>query len=1090
MHCTFCGTNNPDYLDVCSQCSAPLKICCPGCGEANSPRVKFCGSCNQRLAENRHITVLFCDLVGSTTLSERLGPEEWDRILCAYFEMCREIVSRNEGHVAQELGDGVMVYFGQPLAHEDDAQRAVRTALAIQTGIKTLSHRYQKEGGPELSVRMGIDTGEVTIGRGYDELARGDPPNIASRVQNLADPNTIVMTGATHQLVGPFFTCEDLGTHSLKGLTRQVQLYRVEGETEIRTRMQAAARSGIVPLVGRANETSFLLECWQRSLSGNGQVILVCGEPGIGKSRLIEVLKNHLGDESYALLECHCLAYDQHTAFAPLSNLLRQTLGFKREDSPQEKLSKLCFGMEDLGLTLEDSIPLLAPLVSLPPEVGYAPLDVTPIRARQLTLEILTTWLLRRTKISPVLFIVEDLHWIDPSSLELLDYLINQQELPQMLMLLTCRPEFSAQWSAKKTLHLLDLTRLTQEQTVELATHVAHNKTLPVEVLQEVVKRTDGVPLFAEELTKTILESGFLKLVNGSYKLNGPLPAQAIPTTVQDSLMARLDRLGSAKTLAQLGATIGRDFRHDVLEAVVGEGAVEIERDLARLIDANLVTRDGLPPLATYSFKHALIQETAYHSLLKSTRMRHHERIAGVLLERFPEVVENQPELLAQHYSSAGSARQAATYWQKAGIRAMDRSANQEATGHFTAGLNLLSRLPNDTSRISLELGLRVQVGLSLTGSSGYAVPEVGETYQRARELCDRLGNSAELYPVLRGLSTFYIVRDDLKNAKELAEQCLRLGLETQRADYLIEGYTALGYALSYMGDLEKGTALLDNAVREYRSRDGKRLTYPTAQDPGVACLCLLSLNRWMMGDSAGGRQSNKQAIELAEELRRPSDIAYARCYAAMFHNLRGEFSNAIQEAEATMEISQRHGFVSWLSWGTMQRAIAKGRRGDGGEVIDLLTATLAAWQSLGAEIATSYFLGGLAEVYRVAGRIEEALSTVQKAINHAEQHGEHWYESVLYRMQGELLVLKGKPTAGAAEANFSHAVEIARGQGAKLLELQAGVRLHALCSEQGRPEPSGTVLRVAYESFDSDARDIPDLQEARKLLEKSLNVS
>ncbi|MDH3770858.1 MAG: hypothetical protein OET79_07725, partial [Nitrospirota bacterium] len=529
------------------------------------------------------------------------------------------------------------------------------------------------------------------------------------------------------------------------------------------------------------------------------------------------------------------------------------------------------------------------PLVSLTPDVGYTPLDVTPLRARQLTLETLKTWLLRSTETSPVLFIVEDLHWIDPSSLELLDHLMNQQGLPRMLMLLTCRPEFQAKWPANEGLHALDLTRLTQEQTAALATHVAHNRTLPGEVLQEVVKRTDGVPLFVEELTKTILESGFLKPTNGSYVLTGPLPARAIPTTVQDSLMARLDRLDSAKTLAQLGATIGRDFRHDVLQAVAERDAVKIERDLARLIDANLVTRDGLPPLATYSFKHALIQETAYNSLLKSTRVRHHERIAGVLVERFPEVAENQPELLAQHYSSAGSARQAATYWEKAGGRAMERSANKEATGHFTAGLDLLPRLSEDVTRISLELGLRVHLGLSITASSGYAVPQVGEAYQRARELCVLLGNTAELYPVLRNLCSFYIVRDDLKNAKELAEQCLRLGQETQRerADYLIEGYTALGYVLTYMGDLEKGTALLDKAVQEYRSCNGKRLKYPTPQEPGVASLCLLALNRWMLGDSLGGSQCNQEAIELAEELKRPFDIAYAHCFAAMFHNLR-----------------------------------------------------------------------------------------------------------------------------------------------------------------------------------------------------------
>jgi predicted ATPase len=503
-----------------------------------------------------------------------------------------------------------------------------------------------------------------------------------------------------------------------------------------------------------------------------------------------------------------------------------------------------------------------------------------------------------------------------------------------------------------------------------------------------------------------------------------------------------------------------------------------------------LVTRDGSPPLATYRFRHALIQETAYNSLLKSIRVRYHERIAGVIVERFPEVAENQPELLAQHYSSAGSARQAATYWKKAGSLAMERSANKEATGHFTAGLDLLPQLPEDLTRISLELELRLQLGMSITASEGYAVSGVGEAYQRARELCGVLGNTAELYPVLRNLCSFYVVRDDLNNAKQLAEECLRLGQETQEAEFLIEGYTIIGYVLTYMGDLENGTASLEKAMQEYRSCNGKRLKYPTSQEPGVASLCLLALNRWMLGDSPGGSQCNQDAIDLAEELKRPFDIAYAHCFAAMFHNLRCEFANAVHHAEVTIEISLKHDFFAWLSWGTMQRAIAKGRLGDGKEAIGQRTSTLAAWQAGGGEIATSYFLCGLAMVYRAEGNVEEALNTVEKAIDHAKRHDEHWYESVLYRTRGELVALGGTPTRGAAEADLSRAVEIARGQGAKLLELQAALKLHALCLENGRPEPSRATLQAAYDSFPPDAPDSPDVQEARVLLEGSLGAT
>lgn len=1110
MFCVTCGAKNLDDVDVCAQCGASIGYRCEACGTSNPSHAQYCHNCGEAQtsqaagrvgreketarskwserpdedqAERRQLTVLFCDLVGSTSLSERTDPEELARVLRAYHRMCSEVVSRYGGHVAQYLGDGVLVYFGHPVAHEDDAKLAVRTALAIQAGVNTLSHSLQQEGGPELSVRMGIHTGEVIVG--HDQLAVGETPNIAARAQSLADSGTIVMTSATFRLVEPFFTCADLGVHHLKGLERQIRMYSVVGETGTQTRMQAAATAGMMPLEGRDQETTFLLKCWQRARAGTGEAVLVKGEPGIGKSRLLEVLKDQLEGESYALRECYCLAYDQHTAFAPISHLLKRVLGFESTDRPQQMLAKLTAAMESLGSAPDQAVPLLAQLVSLPPEVGYPPVNVSPIRARQLILESLSKCLLGTAKTSPVLLIVEDLQWMDPSSLEFISIVLSQKKSLPMLVLLTCRPEFQARWPDDEIMHVRLLSRLTSDQTASLATHVAHNRTLPAEVLREVVNRTDGVPLFVEELTKTILESGILRRTNGSLVLEGPLPSAAIPTTVQDSLMARLDRLGHAKGLAQLGATIGRDFRHDVLVAVAEMREVEVERDLNRLLESDLVSRAGVPPKATYSFRHVLVQDTAYQSLLKRTRALYHERIAGVLFERFPEVAENQPELLAQHYSLAGAAKQAVAYWEKAGIQAMERSANEEATGHFTAALDLLLRLPDEATRSSLEVGLRVKLGLSITASRGYAVPEVEHAYRRARELCDILGNTAELYSVLRGLCTFYIVRDDLISAKELAEECLRLGQETQRADYLIEGYNALGYTVTYMGDLENGTMLLEETVQEYRIRDGTQLSYPTSQDPAVASLCLLALNRWMLGDPLGADRCNEEAIKLAEELKRPFDLAYAHCFAAMYHNLRREFSSAALHAGITIEISQRHGFIAWLSWGTMQLAIAKGRLGDVEEAILQLTSTLAAWQASGAEIATSYFLGGLAEVYREAGRVEDALENVEKAINHAERHGEHWYGSAIYRIRGELLALSGNRSINAAESDFSRAVEIARGQGAKLLELQGALRLHALCLEKGYPEPSRTALRLIFESFPPSVRDIPDLQEASLMLSR-----
>jgi len=1086
MNCFSCGTNNPEHLDVCSQCGLPLENRCAACGAANSPQGQFCGSCGIRLAERRQLTVLFCDLVGSTALSERLGTEEWDLVLHAYHERCREIVDRSEGHVAQYLGDGVLIYFGHPFAHEDDAQRAVRTALAIQAGVKNLRHGFQKEGGPELSVRLGIDTGEVIVGRGRDQLAVGETLNIAARVQTLADPDTIVMTAATHRLVEPYFICQDLGSHRLKGLERQVQLYRVEGETGVQTRMQAAATFGIVPLVGRDKEANFLRECWQRSCSGNGQVVLVRGEPGIGKSRLIEVLKGHLAGETYSLLECYCLAYDQHTAFAPLSHLLRRTLGFKREDTPQEKLSKLRSAMEGLGLAPEDAIPLLAPLVSLTPDVGYTPLDITPLRTRQLTLETLTTWLLRITETSPVLFIIEDLHWIDPSSLELLDHLMmNQQGSNRMLILLTCRPEFQAKWPAKEVQNALDLTRLTQEQTAALATLVAHNRTLPAEVLQEVVKRTDGVPLFVEELTKTILESGFLKSVNGSYELSGPLPSGAIPATVQASLMARLDRLGSAKTLAQLGATIGRDFRHDVLLAVAKMGEVEIERDLARLIDANLVTRDRLPPLATYSFRHVLIQETAYNSLLKSTRVLYHERIAGTLFERFPEITENQPELLAEHYSSAGSPGQAMVYWQKAGQRAMERSANVEAIHHFRKCLELLAHLPETPERIQQELMLQLHLGLPLMATKGYGAADVGATFARARQLCLQIGEVPQLAPVLYGLWTYDITRCEWEATQEMATQLMVLAEQQQDKDLLLEAHTAQGITDVWAGpDLPSAQRHLEQAVSLYDLEQHYSHALVYSQDPGVVSLANLAWALWMQGYPEQSFQRLDQLRKLAKDRAHAYSTAYSFAWEATVRLWARCVREAKEVAEQGIAFTVEKGFPLWTVVLTYVRCWVMAQEGQGEEAVVQFRQALEGWRATGALVSQPYQFGVLADTWRHIGRIEPALEAMDEALALVRRYREYWYEPELHRLRGDLLLLQARPDTKEAETCFLQSLEIARRQSAKSWELRTSMSLARLWQRQQKQKEAHKLLSECYGWF-TEGFETPDFQDARTLLKQ-----
>ncbi len=1106
MDCRKCPATGQTEGRFCKECGAPLLAMCPQCGSLNELASTSCVACGRSFdlpgsmgslhdtsgGERRQLTVLFCDLVRSTSLAEQLDPEDFRDVVREYQRLCSDAVARYEGHIAQYLGDGVLIYFGYPIAHENDVQRAVRVALAILTDLTQLDRRLKREYGVELSVRMGLHTGQAVIGEmgggtWREQLAVGETPNVAAKVQSVAEPNTILITEATHRLVAPHFVCQSLGTHSLEGLGRPIQLYRVVSESEVETRMQAMGGAGFSALIGREPEARLLSECWQRLQTETTQVVVLTGEPGIGKSRLVEELKAHLSPQPATVLECYCQAFQRNTAFAPISHLLRRALGLRPDDSPQDKLSKLRLTLERGGPNPDDAVPLLAPLVSIPPEAGYQPPAVDPLVQRQLTLETLAAWLMMTTNQGPVLFVFEDLHWADPSSLEWLGIVLGQPRTYRLMIVLTYRTDFRPPWPLSDDVVPVPLQRLTHEQAAALAVHVAHNRTLPEEVMRVIVTRTDGIPLFVEEMTKMLLESGLLVPVDGSYTLAGPLPTQAIPTTIQDSLMARLDRLGSAKALAQVGATIGRDFRHDVLQAVVEGEEAQLERDLNRLIEAELIHRDGSPPQATYHFNHALIQDAAYATMLRERRQNIHERVASVLETQFPDQAGAVPELLAHHLTAAGIAHRAIPYWQQAGQRAAARAAHAEADRYYSAGLDLLPRMSDDAARHAFELGLRVHHGLSLSATRGYAAPQVEAAYRRARDLCDILGNTAALYPVLRGLCTFYIVRDDLGKAKELATQCLRLGEETKEAAYLISGHTALGYTHTYLGDLESGRDHLAGAVRIYRSRDGEGLRYPEAQDPAMACLCLLSHVDWMLGNAREAEETIEGALRHAEHLQRPFDLAYAHCFAAMFDNLRGEPGNAIQHATLTIDISKRHGFAVWEGAGTLQLGVATALAGDADQAIGLLTAVLPLWQARGADLNRPYFLAGLAQAYRGTGQTNAALVTIQEAIDHATRHREHWFDAELYRLRGELMALQGGAAAEAAVADLARAVDIAKRQQAKLLELRAALGFHAHCLAMGQPGRSRTALASVCEAFDRNGLASSELEEAKAHLARSI---
>src|SRR5712691_11118074 len=691
-------------------------------------------------AERRQLTVMFCDLVDSTPLASQLDPEDLREVVRAYQETTAVVIQRLDGHIAQYLGDGLLVHFGYPQAHEDDARRAVRTGLGIVEAMGALNARLAQHYGVQLGVRIGIHTGVVVVGEmgggsRQEQLAMGETPNVAARIQGLAAPDTVVISPTTFRLVQGYFTCHDLGAHTLKGLAAPLQVYRILGESAAQSRLDVASATGLTPLVGRDAEVALLLECWVHSQDGAGQVVLLRGEAGIGRSRLVEVLRERVLSAGATPMVLHCSPEHQQSVLYPVIDHLQRFLQWQRREPPEAKFDTLERALSTYRVPLDDVVPLFAALLSVPMPERYPPLNLTPQRQRQKTHEALVAWLLAEAERQPVLAVWEDLHWADPSTLELLRLMLDQGPTARMLTLLTCRPEFRPPWATHAPVTQVTLNRLGRTQVEAMIPSLTGAKTLPTEVVQQVVAKTDGVPLFVEELVKMILESGLVREQAGRYVLTGPLPPLAIPSTLHDSLMARLDRLSAARELAQLGAVLGREFAYDLLQAVAPVDESTLQQGLAQLVEAELVYQRGLPPRRRYIFKHALIQDTAYQSLLRSTRQHYHQRIAQVLAAHFPEIAETQPEFLAHHYTEAGLSAQALAYWQQAGQRALQRSATLEAISHVTRGLEVLHALPETPERTHEELALYLTLGPALSNTRGTGASEVERVYVRACEL-------------------------------------------------------------------------------------------------------------------------------------------------------------------------------------------------------------------------------------------------------------------------------------------------------------------------------------------------------------------
>jgi class 3 adenylate cyclase/tetratricopeptide (TPR) repeat protein len=1073
---------------------------CPTCSAAVAPSSRFCQSCGSPVGnveapvqprapgERRQLTVLFSDLAGSTALSEMFDPEDLRVVLHDYQAACASVIALYDGHLAKYLGDGILAYFGYPRAHEDDAQRAVRAGLGIIEAMSRISDEHERATGVRLPVRVGVHTGLVVAGDmdaagSLEQMAIvGRTPNLAARIQSIAELDALVVSAETQRLVQGFFESRDLGTFELKGIAEPVHLHRILSAGTARSRLEIPSAQ-LVPFVGRARESARLNDLWSAAREGSGRVVLLSGEAGIGKSRTLDTLKQHVALETDAwLTECRCSAYFQDSAFYPIIDLLSNiVLGFQRDDSADERLSKIVGFVTQYGLSLEHAIPLLAALLGVPLSARFEARDISPLRQKQETIELLVGILLARSERQPVLFVIEDLHWADPSTLELLDRLISRIEKRPLLVLLTFRPHFTPQWSGAAIV-AIRLTGLSRADGESIIRDVAGATPLPAKVVEHLLDRTDGVPLFIEELTRMVLEANIVVEREGAYELRAPIESFEIPTTLQDSLTARLDRLGTAKPLAQLASAIGRDFGYDLLEALPGPHHATLDRELARLVEAGLVNQRGTIPTATFSFKHALIRDSAYSSLLKTSRADYHRAIGETLVSSFPQLGEQQPELVARHFTQAGDAHQAIVYWMKAGGLAQSRSANVEAARHFTYGLEQLEALPETPERIAVELSLQMGLGQSVLTAKGFASVDAERAFARAQQICDLIGANPQLDPVLWGLCTLHIVRSQMSRARALAERILELAESTADRKRQMNAHFTLGSIAYWSGDLTEARERLETSLEMLDGPElyvEERKLYGT--DPGVACAAHLGLALWHLGEPALADERMSQAIARAESIDHPFSIAAALSYAALLGLLRRDAGATMRLGQRAFDLAAREQYPIWIADGMIFRGWAMTELGERAAGLELIGQGRALYETIGAQLWQTQICAIQAELAMEDGDNAAARSFVDDGIARTAS-GESYCEAELHRLDAE--VLRSENKFDAARSTYRRAIETARAQRNRFFELRALGGLLELAREQESSDVGSLVeeLRALLETFPRDAYEI-DIREARALL-------
>ena len=1074
---------------------------CAQCQQENPPNANFCNNCGassndsdqdssltslhdkkitERFAERRQLTILFCDLVGSTPLSERLDPEEYRQVITSYHQVAEKVILQYSGYIAQYLGDGLLVYFGYPEGLEDAPKLGIQAGLGILKAIADTNDRWKTEGKSPIEIRIAIHTGLVVVD---DHLALGESVNIAARLEGHAPHNGLVISPSTLHLVKGWFVVKSLGKQTLKGITETMEIFQVLKESGAKTRLEVAKHSGLSPLVGRKDELRLLTSCWEKAKNKSGNFLLLNGEAGIGKSRLVDTLEEQIDKEPNSwLAAARCSAYQQNSAFYPIIQLFeKDLLHFEVGDDPETKLDKLEGFLSQTHMDLKTEMSLFAEFLAIPSE-HFPPLIMSPFAKRQRIIEGISKTLLHKTIDQPILLVIEDLHWADASTLVWLNLFIDQLSTHTICTLCTARPDFQSDWQHRTAVTQINLNRLSAEDMAGIYQHQTKGKTLPKEIQEHITSKTEGVPLFVEELTKMILESDLLVEKANGYELTRSLSLMAIPSTLQDSLLARLDHLGDVKELVQVGAVLGRDFSFDMLNAVLDRKGAHIEHSLSQLIDAEIFYRQGQGQSADYQFKHALIQDAAYESLLKSRRQQLHHQVAGVLEHQFSETVQAQPELLAHHYTEAGEPLQAIPIWLRAGQQASQKNAMAEAIAHLEKGIALLPHVKNEEDRNNLELDFRLTLGGSFVVAHGFPHPKVKETFNRARDIAQTIDVNPKLALILFNLLSYYFNTEDYKAVKEVSDHMLKLAEDPENG-YWFELFASQlgGGGVVTKGEFEAANQSYQRVLEIF----DPSLPFPWELAPsgyieiGAKAWQMICLQ--VLGYMDQAKSLSDKQLSFAEDHRDSMTLYHIYTFPALYGLVAREWQMAEEIMEKYLPIVKAFGDPIFMLTAEVYYNIAKAFQGDR-SAFDKAVNLINVCFDIGFKafaVSLSPFIG---EQYFHIGEHESALSWIEKILDHVNKTGSRIHNAELFRIKGLTLQALGKPDHMVEEC-FNNALVLSREQAAKTFELRATSALARLWHDQGRTAEAVSLLKEVYDWF-TEGFDSIDLKEAREILE------